>query len=483
MAAKRVLPLYLFLALCMFPFACSTGSTGSGVDGDVDWTDTDHEWPQGEVDSPDGDEPDTDGDAPKPDGDTEESDSLDGDMEETLDGDVDEPDGDADKPTDGDVDGDTEESDVEGEDEGTDLCFPDPCNGHGVCDPSDGSCDCTPPYAGAFCEECAPHYTGYPDCIWDGVFPAGYCAHRQCWPVTPTGQTICYDGEVAPITPCPGGIPATCGDSPPLSFCGQDAQYPDRERSLTEREVSGDTVVDDSLTGLIWARDYLTETTWQAAQAYCDSLDYAGFTDWRLPNPHELASLVHYATYLPASAFPGMPNSFFWSAQLHDEQQVWSVWFYYGMVSLADKDEARCDARCVRQEASSRASSDFAPWVVSEPVAGESVVGDVVTGLAWQKGYATGKTWRQALAYCEGLSYGGHDDWRLPNVNELRSLVVYDGRTPTSDFPDMPSALFWTSSTRIGSTYNVWGVRFDSGLVHEDTKINACHVRCVRGGP
>ena len=35
-------------------------------------------------------------------------------------------------------------------------------------------------------------------------------------------------------------------------------------------------------------------------------------------------------------------------------------------------------------------------------------------------------TWQAALSYCENLERGGTDDWRLPNIRELESLVDED---------------------------------------------------------
>ena len=56
----------------------------------------------------------------------------------------------------------------------------------------------------------------------------------------------------------------------------------------------------------------------------------------------------------------------------------------------------------------------------------EPVVTDHVTGLQWQQNTTFeggGADWKDALAHCEGLSYAGNDDWRLPDVTELMSIV------------------------------------------------------------
>ena len=112
----------------------------------------------------------------------------------------------------------------------------------------------------------------------------------------------------------------------------------------------------------------------------------------------------------------------------------------------------------------------FDPFVISGE-AGEEVVTDLVTGLVWKKTYTTGKTWRQALVYCESLSYAGHSDWRLPNVSELASLVSYNRTNPASDFPDMPSNWFWSSSTSVNDNDCAGYVYFDDGYMNFSYKV------------
>ena len=117
----------------------------------------------------------------------------------------------------------------------------------------------------------------------------------------------------------------------------------------------------------------------------------------------------------------------------------------------------------------------------------EQIVIDSSTGLVWQ-GIYTSKNWQQALEYCENLTYAGYDDWRLPNKNELASLLNYDKTSaPYSDFPDMPSGdifLFWSSSTLVlaDSTNGAWSVNFNEGYVASayKTDYEYNYVRCVR---
>lgn len=56
-----------------------------------------------------------------------------------------------------------------------------------------------------------------------------------------------------------------------------------------------DGTVSDTLTGLMWQKTPpAIKPDWKGAVAYCQALDLAGHTDWRLPNVRELDSLVDY---------------------------------------------------------------------------------------------------------------------------------------------------------------------------------------------
>ena len=117
------------------------------------------------------------------------------------------------------------------------------------------------------------------------------------------------------------------------------------------------------------------------------------------------------------------------------------------------------------------------------------------TGLMWKRcaegqsgascmGKASGHTWNEALLLAEGASFAGYRDWRLPNKNELASLVeeaCFEPAINLSVFPATLSERFWSSSP-MSSKYNAWVIYFSGGQVNYADRKYGRHVRLVRGG-
>ncbi len=109
---------------------------------------------------------------------------------------------------------------------------------------------------------------------------------------------------------------------------------------------------------------------------------------------------------------------------------------------------------------------------------------DTVTGLEWQKATMGPMTWKQALAAAEDLILAGESDWRLPDKNELRSLVDYSRYFPAIDpvfAATTKPSYYWSSTTCTKSPYGAWLVHFYHGNVNYDNKSAAYYVRAVRG--
>jgi hypothetical protein len=128
---------------------------------------------------------------------------------------------------------------------------------------------------------------------------------------------------------------------------------------------------------------------------------------------------------------------------------------------------------------------------------GDGTVTDTCTGLMWQKdtpdmngsgviGDGDCLTVQEALGYCEDLDFAGHDDWRLPNVRELQSIVDHERNDPAIDpiFKAEPK-WYWSSTSYARRHDMAWFVDFSYGYssVAGGGKGLHYYVRAVRTAP
>ena len=107
-------------------------------------------------------------------------------------------------------------------------------------------------------------------------------------------------------------------------------------------------------------------------------------------------------------------------------------------------------------------------------------------GLMWQDNEdakTIQRDWTGAKEYCEDLTLGGLYDWRLPNIDELKSIVDED-RSPTikKEFRNTASSHYWSSTTHAGVTDYAWSLYFRYGYQDGYVKTGNNYVRCVRAG-
>lgn len=256
-----------------------------------------------------------------------------------------------------------------------------------------------------------------------------------------------------------------------------------------------DGTVTDLVSGLTWEQTTGEPMIWEEALAHCESLELGGHTDWRLPDIHELQSLVRYEESNPAiqdsdcfkyGPFSTMVSDFFWSSTTDSAsgENVWGVDFSDGNVTPRRKTGTSY-VRAVRGgTAPSRCLEDNGN--------SDGTVTDPASGLIWgQAAAATADpmTWEAALKYCEELTLAGHEDWRLPDIDELQSLIRYDAFDPAiqnSDcykygpFPDMVSDLFWSSTTSGSDSSDALCIDFKDGDITTRDKTRQFYVRPVR---
>ena len=152
---------------------------------------------------------------------------------------------------------------------------------------------------------------------------------------------------------------------------------------------------------------------------------------------------------------------------------------------------------------------------------------DGATGLCWENPPSAFElTWEEAAPHCDALSLGGYDDWRLPLIQELISLIrgcvdgvatgdmspsgcgaadpdclgdscfdsscyPCDSGAGPGEFPACywdPALLgecctYWSSSTSADDADDAWYVFFEEGTANYGVKsFEDGDVRCVRGG-
>ncbi|MEM7030383.1 MAG: DUF1566 domain-containing protein [Chloroflexota bacterium] len=97
--------------------------------------------------------------------------------------------------------------------------------------------------------------------------------------------------------------------------------------------------------------------------------------------------------------------------------------------------------------------------------------------------------WQTALELSQALIYGEYDDWRLPNLKELQTLVHYGRSQPSIDtnvfptpFDQYPSVYFWTSTTYPAEVDTAFYVNFLNGHTfrfHKETPFSLRPVRSI----
>ncbi len=123
-----------------------------------------------------------------------------------------------------------------------------------------------------------------------------------------------------------------------------------------------------------------------------------------------------------------------------------------------------------------------------------AVIQDQQTGLEWMRcsvgqtwsesgcvGRPTRYSWDQAMVLTAEVAE--RDDWRLPTVEELQTLVAYRMFNPAIDpaiFPNTPPANFWSASEAASDAYYAWSVHFANGFSNWRHKRQRFEARLVR---
>lgn len=312
-----------------------------------------------------------------------------------------------------------------------------------------------------------------------------------------TGQTNCHD---------------VAGQAVPCAGSGQDAEFQaGRPWPPARFEVENEWVL-DRLTGLMWPRNAnLAEypLTWQEALDFVADMNrqhFLGFSDWRLPDRRELRSLMSHQTRKPAlpegHPFTHVFLSWYWTATsaaispahawyIHMEgarmfyggkDQSYLLWPVRGTGNgvLPATGQDRCFDAHGREISCSGTGQDGEVrsgciWPSPRFIRQSDTVVDRLTGLAWLRHACVTRdpvNWTEALTAVAELNRGDSGataaHWRLPNINELESLVDCATHTPAlprdHPFEDVQAG-YWSSTTSAFEPDWAWALYLGKGAV------------------
>jgi hypothetical protein len=324
-----------------------------------------------------------------------------------------------------------------------------------------------------------------------------------------TTQRVCYNNNAA--ISCPAMT--SCATTP---FCGQDGQYgwapshPAEARFTRDTSVTAHPIVIDNVTHLIWqgcraglassdcSSGTIEARTWTGAIAYCDGLVWAGYADWRLPDNFEMMSIVDWdrtSDCLDQGVFPASPRSPYGTWMINKRMTMGPYRLFECVPETDFSGTEPRHVRCVRSLAGPTVPTSR--WTRDTSVANEPTVTDAATGLRWQgcvsdedganctQGSPVEYTWEAALSHCEGLVWGGFNDWRMPNIAEQLSLADYTANESTDPvtFPGSFYGHYRTSTTTrdgLSSAYTIASYSISVSDAVKTSEFLTFGVRCVR---
>jgi len=294
------------------------------------------------------------------------------------------------------------------------------------------------------------------------------------FPIVDTDVSDCYNNSAIITTPTSG-----------QAFYGQDANYNGSQASYTN---NGDGTITDNVTGLMWEQDMGTKISYYDGLTKAANSTLGNHTDWRVPTIKELYSLAQFSgrCYGNDAMFKFIDTNYFNQpigntgiGEREIDAQTWSSTKYVGLTMGGDSTvfgynfvDGRLKGYPMYQPPAFttpqtmyfrmvRGNTNYG--INNYTDNGNGTVTDNATGLMWQQADdGTTRDWENSLSYAEGLSLGGHSDWRLPNAKELHSILDYSRSPSTTSSPAIDPVFSCTSFVDPDGTAGQYGYYWTS---------------------
>jgi uncharacterized protein DUF1566/F5/8 type C domain-containing protein len=270
--------------------------------------------------------------------------------------------------------------------------------------------------------------------------------------------------------------PASCSGENPLI-------------SVLRYQDNGDGTIVDRRTGLLWQKDLPAEgpMDFMQASSYASASTLGGHCGWKVPSLAEMMTLVD--TSRQGSAAVGFFAPFtdpgvYWTSSSDlvcppgttcDLSSAYDI-------SFADGSIDNVPVSAVNNVRLVLPISQVVPWRFRDN--GDGTVTDQTTLLTWQKQTQFQLNWYDAESYCHDLILGNHDDWRLPDVDELKDIVDFHFSNPSiNPFIEAFSGEYWADDSVKEFPDLGWHVNFANGKASYDARRHVYNVRAVRGAP
>ena len=115
-----------------------------------------------------------------------------------------------------------------------------------------------------------------------------------------------------------------------------------------------------------------------------------------------------------------------------------------------------------------------------------TMVKDPVNNLIWEDTLHASEekvTHPEAKAYCQALKLGTYENWRLPTLTELLSIVDYRRYRPAilKEFKHVDNdTIYWSSTVSARTGDDFWGIVFRDGATKTASGLYGRYIRCVR---